>query len=439
MTLIKGLTETDSSDMADKMADAIAGDTAELVFAPVQPDQEDARIKVIGVGGGGGNATQRMDSGMSEHVEIICVNTDAQVLRDLKVGHPVQIGRETTSGLGAGADPEIGRQAALESKDTLSGLVENTDMLFITAGMGGGTGTGAAPVIAELAREAGVLTVAVVTRPFTFEGNLRGNLAEQGIRELSVYVDSIITIPNDRLISELGDDISMEDAFVEADKVLHGAVCGISDLILRPGTINVDFADVRTVMKQKGLAMMGTGIAEGEHRAIEATQQAVNCRLLDEVNITNARAMLVNVTTTRQGLGLSEFNLIAEELKPLLDRGAQVVMGTTHDEYMGDKLKVTLVVAGFGSEEKERVDAVPTAESGNLRQITSPRSVRGEVGSGLEELEEERVAVVSPVYLAEGNLAPKPELAPAPKNPDWTKGEERQKFDIPAYLRKQHD
>ena len=433
MTLINGLDWTNSSEPAEE--------TAELVFTPVQPDQEDARMKVIGVGGGGGNATQRMERDLAANVEVFCVNTDAQVLRDLRVGQPVQIGRETTKGLGAGAQPEVGREAAVESREALAGLVENTDMLFITAGMGGGTGTGAAPVIAELAKEAGVLTVAVVTRPFSFEGQQRCRLAEEGIRELSAHVDSIITIPNDRLMSELDPDISMEDAFIEADKVLHGAVCGISDLILRPGTINVDFADVRTVMQQQGMAMMGTGTAEGPNRAVEATQQAINCRLLDEVNITDARAMLVNVTTTRQGLALPEFRQIAEELQPLQDKNAQIVMGTTYDEHMGDKLKVTIVVAGFGSKEEKEADPVLAALGATPRQITRAPSTtpvsaparEGANGNGAE-LPKEEIAAVPPIH-TEGNLARKPQ----PQSPDWTKGEERQKFDIPAYLRKQHD
>ena len=425
MTLINGLEWADSPETADE--------ATELVFTPVRPDQESARIKVIGVGGGGGNATQRMERDLAANVEVYCVNTDAQVLRNLKVGQPVQIGRETTKGLGAGAQSDIGRKAALESKETLAGLVENTDMLFITAGMGGGTGTGAAPVIAELAREAGVLTVAVVTRPFSFEGRQRCHLAGEGIRVLGTYVDSIITIPNDRLMSELDSDISMEDAFIEADKVLHGAVCGISDLILRPGTINVDFADVRTVMRQQGMAMMGTGLAEGSNRAIEATQQAINCRLLDEVNITDARAMLINITTTRQGLALPEFRQIAEELQPLQAENAQVVIGTTYDEHMGDRLKVTIVVAGFGSVEKQEAEPPLEALATVPRKITqAPGSIREEPDGNGAGRSEEKIAAVPPVY-TEGNRVR------TTQSPDWTKGEERQKFDIPAYLRKQHD
>ena len=430
MTLIKGVAGTEDPGAKE--------DTVELVFEPIQESMgQDARIKVIGVGGGGGNATQRMRSEMSNSVEVICVNTDAQVLRDLKVGRAVQIGRETTQGLGAGSNPDIGRQAALESREQLIGLVDDADMLFITAGMGGGTGTGAAPVIARLAREAGILTVAVVTRPFSFEGDNRAQFAEQGIREISAHVDSIITIPNDRLLSELGDDIRMDDAFLEADKVLHRAVSGISDLILCPGTINVDFADVRTVMAQKGMAMMGTGVAEGAQRAIEATQQAINCQLLDEVNITNARAMLVNVTTARDGLKLSEFGQVAEELKPLLAPNAQNVMGTTYDESLGDQIKVTLVVAGYGDEESEAatpiLEALPTTAA---RKIIQPRAVSGQFATSVADKPADAVGTR---YRTEGNLATKPEVVPAGGKPDWSDGNQRAQFDVPAYLRKQHD
>ena len=373
---------------------------------------------------------------MAQSVEVICVNTDAQVLRGLRVGQAVQIGRQTTQGLGAGSDPNIGRQAALESREQLAGLMEDTDMLFITAGMGGGTGTGAAPVIAELAREADILTVAVVTRPFGFEGAHRGQLAENGIREISAHVDSIITIPNDRLLSELGDDIRMEDAFLEADKVLHRAVSGISDLILRPGTINVDFADVRTVMAQKGMAMMGTGIAEGAQRATEATQQAINCQLLDEISITDAQAMLVNVTTARDGLRLSEFSQVAAEIQPLLAADAQIVMGTTYDESMEDMLKVTLVVAGFGAKEPNEGPVLEALPSAAAREITQPRAVTGSPGA---QPADQPVDAVSTQFRTEGNLATAPEVVPATSKPDWSDGDQRAQFDIPAYLRKQHD
>ncbi len=423
MTLINGL------DLADKSAPE--EEAKEPVFRPVQPDQEDARIKVIGVGGGGGNATQRMERGLADNVEVFCVNTDAQVLRGLKVGQPVQIGRETTKGLGAGARPQVGREAAKESRDILAGLVENADMLFITAGMGGGTGTGAAPVIAELAKEAGALTVAVVTRPFEFEGQHRCSLAEEGIRELAAHVDSIITIPNDRLMSELPEDISMEDAFIEADRVLYGAVRGISDLILRPGVINLDFADVRTVMAQQGMAMMGTGVAEGPNRAAEATKQAISCRLLDEVNITDARAMLVNVTTTSKGLGLAEHRQVADELKPLQAKEAEVVMGTTYDDSMGDQLKVTIVVAGFGVREEPKEGPSPTATTGGAPRwiAKAPRRISGSAaGAGEREPRAEKVAPAP--TLTEGNLARDT------RDTGWSKAG---KFDVPSYLRKQHD
>ena len=439
MTLIEGSNWAKTPDMADEAADDMVGKETEIVFAPVQPTSEDARIRVIGIGGGGGNAVQRMEADMAGHVEVFCINTDAQALRNVKVGQPVQIGHETTKGLGAGASPEVGRQAAMESRDLLAGLVENVDMLFITAGMGGGTGTGAAPVIAEMAKETGALTVAVVTRPFCFEGVPRGRAAEEGIRELGDNVDSIITIPNDRLISELSPDITMEEAFAEADKVLHGAVFGISDLILCPGIINVDFADVRTVMRQRGLAMMGTGIAEGENRAGEAAKQAINCRLLDSVDIANAQAMLVNVTTSGD-LSLPEFSQIADDLKPLLDADAQIVMGTTRDLSLENQLKVTIVVAGFGEKGQARAEekAEPIAgrrqKQQSLREITTARPLTHDAVNGKEtESQGNGKAVAVPQVETEGNCAR------APKGPDWSKGEYREMIDIPAYLRNQHD
>ena len=415
---------------------------AEIAFAPVQPDCEDARIKVIGVGGGGGNATQRMADVEIDNVDFICVNTDAQALRNMHVGHRVQIGRETTKGLGAGATPERGRAAAEESMEVLAGLVEGTDMLFLTAGMGGGTGTGAAPVIAQLARERDVLTVAVVTRPFAFEGERRRRIADEGIEALREHVDSLITIPNDRLITELGPDLSLEQGFAEADNVLYGAVRGISDLIVRPGIINVDFADVRTVMAQKGLAMMGTGTARGEARAQEATEQAVSSRLLDEVEISDARGMLVNVTTNRS-LTMHEYKVIGDMLKPLCAGNAMLVMGTACSEEIGDALQVTIVVAGYaGGEEEPAAAEAPAAapaqpaaagvrtvslDSARDRLARAGRAERtAERKAAPAEAEAESAPAAAETLAVEGNLARRA-------------GGPGQGFDIPAYLRKQHD
>ena len=417
-----------------------ADDSPEVAFPLIQPDREDARIKVIGVGGGGGNATQRMADVEIDNVEFVCVNTDAQALRGMRVGHRVQIGRETTKGLGAGATPERGQAAAEESVDVLAGLVEDADMLFITAGMGGGTGTGAAPVIARLARERDVLTVAVVTRPFAFEGERRRRVAEEGIEALRAHVDSLITIPNDRLITEFGPDMSLEQGFAEADNVLYGAVRGISDLIVRPGMINVDFADVRTVMAQKGLAMMGTGTARGETRAQEATEQAINCRLLDEFEISDARGMLVNVTTNRS-LTMHEYQLIGELLQPLRAADATLVMGTACNDEVGDALQVTIVVAGYagGAEEAPAAEAPAAAPerppAAGVRTVSldsaRDRLARASRAERTAErkpapAEAEAAPAAAETLAVEGNLARRA-------------GGPGQGFDIPAYLRKQHD
>ena len=419
---------------------AAADDSPEVAFPLIQPDREDARIKVIGVGGGGGNATQRMADVEIDNVEFVCVNTDAQALRGMRVGHRVQIGRETTKGLGAGATPERGQAAAEESVDVLAGLVEDADMLFITAGMGGGTGTGAAPVIARLARERDVLTVAVVTRPFAFEGERRRRVAEEGIEALRAHVDSLITIPNDRLITEFGPDMSLEQGFAEADNVLYGAVRGISDLIVRPGMINVDFADVRTVMAQKGLAMMGTGTARGETRAQEATEQAINCRLLDEFEISDARGMLVNVTTNRS-LTMHEYQLIGELLQPLRAADATLVMGTACNDEVGDALQVTIVVAGYagGAEEAPAAEAPAAAPerppAAGVRTVSldsaRDRLARASRAERTAErkpapAEAEAAPAAAETLAVEGNLARRA-------------GGPGQGFDIPAYLRKQHD
>ncbi len=400
-------------------------DESETVFGLVKAEAPPARIKVVGIGGGGGNAAQRMAEDSIEHVELICVNTDAQALRGMKVERQVQIGREITQGLGAGANPETGRQAAMESREALSGIVADTDMLFITAGMGGGTGTGAAPVIAEMAKEAGMLTVAVVTTPFSFEGPRRKRVAEQGIEALREHVDSLITIPNDRLLSELGPDIEVEEAFCQADAVLHSAVRGISDLITRPGRINVDFADVKTVMGQQGLAMMGCGSASGENRAQEATQQAISSRLLDDIEIIDARGMLVCVTSDGS-MTMGEFTTIAEVLGPLQADDATVVMGTAVDGRAGDSLQVTIVAAGFAADEAAEP---PRPELVNPARVRDHVQERQKLQEQKPQEQEQQAAQV----VTEGNLAR------SLKNPDWSNGEERGAFDIPAYLRHQHD
>ena len=309
---------------------------------------EKARIVVIGVGGGGNNAVKHMLEANIDCVSFICANTDAQVLKDNHPGCTVlQLGTGTTKGLGAGADPEVGRQSALEDRDRIRDVLEGADMVFITAGMGGGTGTGAAPVVAEIAKEIGALTVAVVTKPFPFEGRKRMRVAEEGISRLSQVVDSLITIPNEKLLNVLGKGVTLLDAFKAANDVLLGAVQGIAELITRPGLINVDFADVRTVMSEMGIAMMGSGTARGEHRARSAAEAAISSPLLDDVNLAGARGVLVNITAGLD-MSISEFEEVGDAIKSFTSDDATVIVGTVIDPSMTDELRVTLVATGLG-------------------------------------------------------------------------------------------
>ena len=320
--------------------------------------ENQAVIKVIGVGGGGGNALEHMLSNSIEGVEFVCANTDAQALGKSSARSILQLGSTVTKGLGAGANPSIGREAALEDHDRITDILEGTDMVFLTAGMGGGTGTGASPVIAQLAKEMGILTVAVVTKPFPFELKRRMKIAESGIAELSEHVDSLITVPNEKLLSELGSTISLRDAFKAANDVLLGAVQGIAELITRPGMINVDFADVRTVMSEKGRAMMGTGQAGGEDRAREAAKAAIHCPLLEDVNLSGARGILVNITSGPE-LRMDEFAIVGEAVGEFASENALVVIGTVLDEALKDELRVTVVATGLG---EGRVESTGSTE-----------------------------------------------------------------------------
>jgi len=321
------------------------------VFELVDNYPQTAVIKVIGVGGGGGNAIQHMVGADIEGVEFICANTDAQALRNANAVRTIlQLGPEVTKGLGAGANPDIGRQAALEDVDRIREVLSGADMGFITAGMGGGTGTGAAPVVAEIAKELGALTVAVVTRPFPFEGRKRILVAEEGIRALSQHVDSLITIPNEKLLTVLGKGVTLLDAFRAANNVLLGAVQGIAELITRPGLINVDFADVRTVMSEMGVAMMGTGTAKGENRARVAADAAISSPLLDDIDLAGAKGVLVNVTAGMD-LSISEFEEVGDAIKSFTSENATVIVGTVIDPQMTDELRVTLVATGLSHHE----------------------------------------------------------------------------------------
>ncbi|MCL4115165.1 UNVERIFIED_CONTAM: hypothetical protein GTU68_035895 [Idotea baltica] len=349
-----------------------------------------------------------VDAGV-EGVEFICANTDAQALDGSPVKNLIQLGNALTKGLGAGANPEIGKEAALEDRERIKELVSGTDMLFITAGMGGGTGTGAAPVVAEMARELGVLTVAVVTKPFPFEGPKRMASAEAGIAELAKHVDSIITIPNAKLLTSLGKNTTLLDAFKAANDVLLGAVQGIADLITRPGLINVDFADVRTVMSEMGMSMMGTGVASGDERATKAAQAAISSPLLDDINLKGARGILVNITAGLD-MGIHEFEEVGTAVREFAHDDATVVVGTVIDPDMSDEIRVTLVATGLEQKGAE-LKAVPAQEksTSTLRQI---------------EIEQPRM-------VANGGVAPSFD-SPA-------KSSDSSYLDIPAFLRNQAD
>lgn len=313
-----------------------------------------AEIKVIGVGGGGCNAVSRMVEAGLSGVEFIVANTDAQCLSGSPAKMKIQIGDKLTKGLGAGANYEIGKKAAEEDRDKISQALDGADMVFITAGMGGGTGTGAAPIVAEVAKELGALTVAVVTRPFTFEGRKRANAADLGIKNLRERVDAIIVVPNDKLIDIAGDNLSLMESFKFADNVLLQGVQGISDLIVVPGTINIDFADVKTIMSTAGSALMGIGISEGENRAVTAAQQAISSPLL-ESSIQGARGVLLNITAGSD-VGLGEVNKACSIIQEAVDPDANIIFGTAINEEMGDKIKITVIATGFGEEARAALD-----------------------------------------------------------------------------------
>jgi cell division protein FtsZ len=327
-----------------------------------QASQDGALIKVIGVGGCGGNAVEHMiEKGLSG-VDFICANTDAQALKRSTARTQLQLGAALTRGLGAGAKPEIGRDAAMEDRDRIAETIEGADMLFITAGMGGGTGTGAAPVIADIAKSLGILTVAVVTRPFKFEGK-RTKVASAGIEELTKRVDSLIIIPNEKLMDVLGEDVSVLDAYAAANDVLHGAVSGIAEVINNPGLVNVDFADVRTVMGEVGMAMMGSATSAGADRSRSAAQQAVKSPLLEDVNLAGARGVLVNITAS-SGLKMKEYHEVMNTIKEFTAEDAMVIIGTVIDDAMDDRLRVTMIATGLGgiavAKRPPKMEVVPT-------------------------------------------------------------------------------
>ena len=383
------------------------------MFEPMELTN-DAVIKVIGVGGGGGNAVEHMVRERIEGVEFFAVNTDAQALRKTAVGQTIQIGSGITKGLGAGANPEVGRNAADEDREALRAALDGADMVFIAAGMGGGTGTGAAPVVAEVAKDLGILTVAVVTKPFNFEGKKRMAFAEQGITELSKHVDSLITIPNDKLLKVLGRGISLLDAFGAANDVLKGAVQGIAELITRPGLMNVDFADVRTVMSEMGYAMMGSGVASGEDRAEEAAEMAISSPLLEDIDLSGARGVLVNITAGFD-LRLDEFETVGNTIRAFASDNATVVIGTSLDPDMNDELRVTVVATGIGMDKRPEITLVTN------KQVQQPVMDRYQQ-PGMSPLNQEQ----QPVSKVVNDNTPQ-----TAKEPDY--------LDIPAFLRKQAD
>ncbi len=357
------------------------------MFELVENYTPSAMIKVIGVGGGGGNAVAQMIDAKIDGVEFIAANTDAQALRQFKGKTILQIGSSVTKGLGAGANPEVGRQAALEDRDHIMEMLAGADMVFITAGMGGGTGTGAAPVIAQAAKEQGILTVAVVTKPFEFEARRRMQIAEKGIEELAAHVDSLITIPNSKLADVLGGETLLLNAFKAANDVLQGAVQGIAELITRPGLINVDFADVRTVMSEMGMAMMGAGQASGDDRAIMAAQAAIGSPLLEDINLSGACGILVNITAGTN-LTMKEFEEVGGTVSDLASEDATVVMGTVIDPDLGDDLRVTVVATGLGEPVRStlrRDRPVRRVANGTTGQAMAESAAETAMDSGMEE------------------------------------------------------
>jgi cell division protein FtsZ len=375
-----------------------------------------AVIKVVGVGGGGGNAVEHMVRSNVEGVEFICANTDAQALRNASTRTVLQLGGQVTKGLGAGANPDVGRQSAIEDRERIAELLQGADMVFVTAGMGGGTGTGAAPIVAEVAKDLGILTVAVVTKPFPFEGRKRMQVADAGIAALREHVDSLITIPNEKLQAVLGGGTTLLDAFKAANDVLLGAVKGISDLITKGGVINVDFADVRTVMSEMGMAMMGTGTAQGENRAEEAARKAISCPLLEDVDLQGARGLLINITGNSD-ISLEEYTLVNQIISDMAHPDANIITGTAIDPEMGDALSVTVVATGLGQAQELKV----------LRGGRSPVTASGEP----DYRELDRPAV--------GRRSGREAAAPARSAPAVNTAEDLSFIDIPTFLRRQAD
>ncbi|MEC8325637.1 MAG: cell division protein FtsZ [Pseudomonadota bacterium] len=407
------------------------------MFDLMEQHGEEAVIKVIGVGGGGGNAVEHMVKKQIEGVKFIAANTDAQALRKSSADVTVQLGTQITQGLGAGANPEVGRDSAEEDAETIRNGLEGADMIFIAAGMGGGTGTGAAPVVARIAKEMGILTVAVVTRPFEFEGKKRASAAEDGINELSQHVDSLITIPNNKLLKVLGKGTTLLDAFAKANDVLFGAVQGIAELITRSGLINVDFADVRTVMSAMGTAMMGTASAKGPDRAQEAAEAAISSPLLEDVDLTGAKGILVNITAGMD-IAIEEFETVGNHVKALASENATVVVGAVIDPDMSEELRVTVVATGLGGERKPQfgivgADIKKVSGSDTAQATSAPSNATATPG------------VFVPSFAQSGSVETPETVEPSVQNevkesaPLDKKQDKADYFDVPTFLRNQAD
>ncbi|WP_440054212.1 cell division protein FtsZ [Pseudoalteromonas sp. T1lg65] len=414
------------------------------MFDIMEQHSEEAVIKVIGVGGGGGNAVEHMVSQEIEGVRFIVANTDAQALRRSSADVTVQLGTQITSGLGAGANPEVGRNAAEEDIEAIKSSLQGADMVFIAAGMGGGTGTGAAPVVARVAKELGILTVAVVTRPFDLEGKKRMAAAEQGISELSEIVDSLITIPNNKLLKVLGKGTTLLDAFAKANDVLYGAVQGIAELITRSGLINVDFADVRTVMSAMGTAMMGTAAATGPDRAQEAAEAAISSPLLEDVDLTGAKGILVNITAGMD-ITIEEFEIVGNHVKALASENATVVVGAVIDPEMSEELRVTVVATGLGSDRRPQFGIVNNGlkqASGSDAGTSAQTSAQTDMyvpsfTQPHETIDPEPMVHAQVTKRREPAAQESSQTAPATGKTD--NKEKGDFFDIPAFLRKQSD
>lgn len=403
------------------------------MFELVDNFPQNAVIKVIGIGGGGSNAVQHMLENSIEGVDFYCINTDAQALRNCGGKAILQIGNNLTKGLGAGANPRVGREAAEEDRERIREILDGSDMVFITAGMGGGTGTGAGPVVAEVAKEMGILTVAVVTRPFSFEGKVRAHLADEGIHELARYVDSLIIIPNNKLLSVFGKQISLLEAFKAANNVLYGAVQGIAELITRPGLINVDFADVRTVMSEMGMAMMGTGNASGENRASVAAEAAISSPLLEDVDLTGAKGVLVNITAGMT-MSIGEFEEVGDVIKGFISDNATVVVGTVIDPEMKDDMRVTVVITGLmQSIQGHKIDVVENVQqndgSVNYEQLEKPTVMR-------QQPHLHRPSAPAQYEVAQPQTPPQYEV---PTQHAEEAPVQYEDLDIPAFLRKKEE